>query len=78
MMRMLNALNIAFLIFLHTCRSKRLFLMCSVNSLNCYNLKSSRWDKHVIWMVFVGFDSLHPSQQFFSYVGMHLPGLNQY
>ena len=27
---------------------------------------------------FVWFDSLHPSQQFFSYVGMGLPGLNQY
>ena len=24
------------------------------------------------------FDSLHPSQQFFSYVGMGLPGLNHY
>ena len=24
------------------------------------------------------FDSLWPSQQFFSYVGMGLPGLNQY
>ena len=29
-----------------------------------------------IW--FVLFDSLRPSQQFFSYVGMDLPGLNQY
>ena len=28
--------------------------------------------------LFVGFDSLHPSQQFFSYVRMSLPGLNQY
>ena len=26
----------------------------------------------------VWFDSLRPSQQFFSYVGMGLPGLNQY
>ena len=25
--------------------------------------------------LFVGFDFLHPSQQFFSYVGMGLPGL---
>ena len=28
--------------------------------------------------LFVLFDSLHPSQQFFSYVGTGLPGLNQY
>ena len=28
--------------------------------------------------VFVGFDSLHPSKQFFSYVGTGLPGLKQY
>ena len=28
--------------------------------------------------LFAGFDSLRPSQQFFSYVGMGLPGLNQY
>ena len=28
--------------------------------------------------LFVLFDSLHPSQQFFSYVGMGLPGFNQY
>ena len=27
---------------------------------------------------FVLFDALCPSQQFFSYVGMSLPGLNQY
>ena len=27
---------------------------------------------------FVWFDSLRPSQQFFSYVRMGLPGLNQY
>ena len=27
---------------------------------------------------FVLFDALRPSQQFFSYVGMGLPGLNQY
>ena len=27
---------------------------------------------------FVWFDSLHPSRQFFSYVGMGLPELNQY
>ena len=29
-------------------------------------------------MFFVWFDSLHPSQQYFSYVGTGLPGLNQY
>ena len=29
-------------------------------------------------MIFACFDSLSPSQQFFSYVGMGLPGLNQY
>ena len=29
-------------------------------------------------VLFVSFDSLQPSQQFFSYVGMGLPGLNQY
>ena len=28
--------------------------------------------------VFFLFDSLHPSQQFFSYVAMGLPGLDQY
>ena len=28
--------------------------------------------------VFVCFDSLHPSLQFFSHVSMGLPGLNQY
>ena len=28
--------------------------------------------------IFFLFDSLHPSQQFFSYAGMGLPGLNQY
>ena len=28
--------------------------------------------------VFVCFDSLRPSQQFFSHVSMSLPGLNQY
>ena len=28
--------------------------------------------------IFVCFDSLHPSQQFLSYVGTGLPGLNQY
>ena len=28
--------------------------------------------------LFVGFDSLCPSQQSFSYVGMGLPGFNQY
>ena len=28
--------------------------------------------------LFVWFDSLRPSQQFFSYAGMGLPGLNQY
>ena len=27
--------------------------------------------------LFVYFDYLHPSQQFFSYIGMGLPGLNQ-
>ena len=29
------------------------------------------------FVMFVGFDSIHPSQQFFSYVGTGLPGLNQ-
>ena len=29
-----------------------------------------------VW--FGWFDSLHPSQQFFRYVGTSLPGLNQY
>ena len=29
-------------------------------------------------LIFVWFDFLHPSQQFSSYVGMGLPGLNQY
>ena len=28
--------------------------------------------------LFVCLDSLHPSQQFFSYLGTSLPGLNQY
>ena len=33
----------------------------------------------VIWDLFIYlFDSLRPSQQFFSYVGTDLPGLNQY
>ena len=31
-----------------------------------------------IYIGFVCFDSLHPSKQFFSHVGMGLPGLNQY
>ena len=30
------------------------------------------------WRQFLLFDALCPSQQFFSYVGMSLPGLNQY
>ena len=30
------------------------------------------------WVLFVCFESLHPSQQFFSYVETGLPGLNQY
>ena len=29
-------------------------------------------------LLFICFDSLHPSQQFFSHVGTSLPGLNQY
>ena len=29
-------------------------------------------------LTFVWFDSLRPSQQFFSYVGTGLPGMNQY
>ena len=37
--------------------------------------QSSNW---VIILLVVGFDSLCPSQQFFSYVGTGLPGLNQY
>ena len=44
------------------------------------------WSKfHVVlrhanlnYIIFVCFESLRPSQQFFSYVGMSLPGLNQY
>ena len=32
----------------------------------------------LITAIFVWFDSLHPRQQFFSFVGMGLPGLNQY
>ena len=35
------------------------------------------WRTHEI-MVCLFFDSLHSSQQFFSRVGMGLPGLNQY
>ena len=33
-----------------------------------------------MYLIFVCFDALHPSQQFFSHVGMIscLPGLNQY
>ena len=31
-----------------------------------------------LWLFFVCFDSLHPRKQFFSHVGMCLPGLNQY
>ena len=30
------------------------------------------------YLLFVWFDSLHPSQQFFSHLEMGLPGLNQY
>ena len=33
---------------------------------------------HDVDTVFCLFDSLRPSQQFFSYVRMGLPGLNQY
>ena len=40
-----DALNIAFLIFLHI-----LGINFSVNSLNSYNLKSCGWDKQVMWM----------------------------
>ena len=32
----------------------------------------------MLQLCFVRFDSLHTSQQLFSYVGMGLPGLNQY
>ena len=31
-----------------------------------------------VYGLFVCFDSLHPSQQFFSHVGTGLPGLKQY
>ena len=33
---------------------------------------------HLFVCLFVCFDSLRPSQQFFSHVGTGLPGLNQY
>ena len=36
------------------------------------------WIKRNILVIFVCFDSLCPSQEFFSYVGTGLPGLNQY
>ena len=36
------------------------------------------WGGSCFLLFFFLFESLHPSQQFFSYVGMGLPGLNQY
>ena len=37
-----------------------------------------RWGRTDMCLCFVWFESLCPSQQFFSYVGTGLPGLNQY
>ena len=35
-------------------------------------------DQNTILSMLFAFDSLHPSQQFFSHAGTGLPGLNQY
>ena len=49
--------------------------ICAVKT-NCLN-KDGKIQLHNMEFGFVSFDSLRPSQQFFSYVGMGLPGLNQ-
>ena len=42
-------------------------------------LSRQHFQEKIYWqdILFVCFDSLHPSQQFFSYVGTGFPGLNQ-
>ena len=49
-----------------------------MNALGSLHL-SKPWALSLLrYMCLFLFDSLRPSQQFFSYVGMGLPGLNQY
>ena len=42
------------------------------------NYRTHKVTLYPVELLFVLFDSLHPSQQFFSNVGTGLPGLNQY
>ena len=60
------------------------FENCNLKTLRAYNQGSqtvrSTFRDLFVWfeILLVCFDSLCPSQQFFSYVGTGLPGLNQY
>ena len=52
--------------------------LCWSHIPHCWKSHALLYKRRYVKFLFVCFDSLLPSQQFFSYVGTGLPGLNQY